>query len=57
MGKGPRGAEFMSKLAFVIAATLAVSSIPARAEEKMIVDMKKMTCGQLTKLGSKISPA
>ena len=41
----------MSKFAFVIAVLLAVSSIPARAEEKMIVDMKKMTCGQLTKLG------
>lgn len=41
----------MSKHAFVVAAMLAVSSMPARAEEKMVVDMKKMTCGQLTKLG------
>ena len=41
----------MSKFAFVIAAVLSVSSIPARAEEKMVVDMKKLTCGQLTKLG------
>jgi acid stress chaperone HdeB len=41
----------MSKFAFIIAAMLAVGSMSARAEEKMIVDMKKMTCGQLTKLG------
>src|SRR3954466_10262720 len=51
MGQAPRGAEFMSKFAFIIAAMLAVGSMSARAEEKMIVDMKKMTCGQLTKLG------
>ena len=41
----------MSKFAFVVAAVLSVSLIPARAEEKMVVDMKKLTCGQLTKLG------
>ena len=41
----------MSKFAFVIAAVLSVSSISARAEEKMVIDMKKLTCGQLTKLG------
>ena len=41
----------MSKFAFVIAAVLLVSSIPARAEQKMVVDMKKLTCSQLTKLG------
>src|SRR3954463_3569659 len=51
MGQAPRGAEFMSKFAFIIAAMLAVGSMSARAEEKMIVDMKKMTCSQLTKLG------
>ena len=41
----------MSKFAFVIAAVLLVSSIPARAEQKMVVDMRKLTCSQLTKLG------
>ena len=41
----------MSKFAFVIAAVLSVSSISARAEQKMVVDMKKLTCSQLTKLG------
>ena len=41
----------MLKFAFVIAAVLSVSSIPARAEQKMVVDMKKLTCSQLTKLG------
>ena len=41
----------MSKFAFVIAAMLAVSAIPALAEEKMVVDMRKLTCSQLIKLG------
>jgi len=41
----------MSRFACIVAATLAVSSIPANAEEKMVVDMRKMTCAQLTKLG------
>jgi acid stress chaperone HdeB len=41
----------MSRLAFTIAAVLAVGAMPARAEEKMVVDMRKLTCGQLTKLG------
>src|SRR6476620_11274366 len=41
----------MSKFAFVIAAILAVSAIPALAEEKMVVDMRKLTCSQLIKLG------
>jgi acid stress chaperone HdeB len=41
----------MSKFAFVIATVLAVSATSARAEEKVVVDMKKMTCSQLTKLG------
>ena len=40
----------MSKLAFVIVAVLSASSIAA-AEEKMVVDMNKLTCGELTKLG------
>src|SRR5262245_13566706 len=41
----------MSKFAFVIAAMLAVGVTSAHAQEKMIVDMRKMTCAQLTKLG------
>ena len=30
---------------------LSLSHLPAVAEEKMVVDMSKMTCGELTKLG------
>ena len=41
----------MSKFAFVIAAVLAFSPVSALAQDKMIVDMKKMTCAQLIKLG------
>ena len=41
----------MSKFAFVTAAMLAVSATSAHAQEKMIVDMKKLSCAQLTKLG------
>jgi acid stress chaperone HdeB len=41
----------MSRFAFVIAAMLAVGVTSAHAQEKMIVDMRKMTCAQLTKLG------
>ena len=41
----------MSKFAFIVAAMLAVSATSALAQDKMIVDMKKMTCAQLTKLG------
>jgi len=41
----------MSRLGFIIAAMLALTAASARAEEKMIVDMKKMTCAKLTKLG------
>jgi hypothetical protein len=41
----------MSKFAFIIAAMLSVSSVSALAEEKMVVDMSKLTCSQLTKLG------
>ena len=40
----------MSRFALVIVAMLSVSST-ALAEEKMVVDMRKLTCGQLTKLG------
>ena len=41
----------MSRVAFIIAVMLSVGVMPARAEEKMVVDMRKLTCGQLTKLG------
>jgi hypothetical protein len=41
----------MSRLAFVVAVLLSVGPGPARAEEKMTVDMSKLTCSQLTKLG------
>ena len=41
----------MSKFAFIVATMLAVSPVSALAQDKMIVDMKKMTCAQLTKLG------
>jgi HdeA/HdeB family len=41
----------MSKIAFIIVAMLSVSSVSAVAEEKMVVDMSKLTCGELTKLG------
>jgi acid stress chaperone HdeB len=41
----------MSKFAFIVATMLAVSPVSALAQDKMIVDMRKMTCAQLTKLG------
>ena len=41
----------MSKFALVIAAMLSVSPVSALAQEKMVVDMRKLTCSQLTKLG------
>ena len=41
----------MSKLALVVVALLSANSIAVAAEEKMVVDMKKMSCGELTKLG------
>ena len=41
----------MSRFVFVIAVMLSVSPVSARAEEKMVVDMGKLTCSQLTKLG------
>ena len=40
----------MSRFAFVVAA-LSLGTISAHAQDKMIVDMRKMTCAQLTKLG------
>jgi HdeA/HdeB family len=41
----------MTRFAFITAAMLSVVSVSARAEEKMTVDMAKLTCSQLTKLG------
>ena len=41
----------MSKFVFVVAAMLAVSATPGHAQEKMIVDMKKLSCAKLTELG------
>ena len=41
----------MSRFAFVIAPMWSVSPVSALAEEKMVVDMRKLTCSPLTKLG------
>jgi hypothetical protein len=41
----------MSKFAIAIVAVLATASIAVAAEEKMVADMNKITCGELTKLG------
>ena len=41
----------MSKFALLIAAAVALGATSARAQDKMIVDFKKLTCAQLTKLG------
>ena len=41
----------MWKFALIIAAMLSAGSTSARAEEKMVVDMRKLTCAQLTRLG------
>ena len=41
----------MSKLVLIVAVMSLVGSGSARAEEKMTVDMSKLTCSQLTKLG------
>lgn len=40
-----------SRIVFVTATMLSVSSVSALAQDKMVVDMKKMTCGQFTRLG------
>lgn len=50
-GKRLREKKSMSRFAFIVAAALAVSPVSARAQEKMVVDMGKLTCSQLTKLG------
>ena len=41
----------MSKSAAIIVAVLSACSIAVATEEKMVVDMNKLTCGELTKLG------
>jgi hypothetical protein len=42
--------EFMSRFPILLAAMLSLTA-PASAEDKMVVDMSKMTCSELTKLG------
>jgi hypothetical protein len=41
----------MSRLLSTIAIALTLGQAPAAAEDKMVVDMSKMTCSELTKLG------
>jgi acid stress chaperone HdeB len=41
----------MTRFALIVAAMLSAGSVPAGAQEKMTVDMSKLTCSQLTKLG------
>lgn len=41
----------MTRALIVIVVALCVSQTPAAAEDKMVVDMGKMTCSELTKLG------
>jgi hypothetical protein len=41
----------MSKFAAIIVAVLSTCSTAVAAEEKMVVDMNNLTCGELTKLG------
>lgn len=41
----------MSKVANVVAVVLVLGATSASAEEKMVVDMRKMTCAKLTQLG------
>src|SRR3569623_912370 len=51
MVRGPAGEKPMSKFAFIVVAVLAASSGSAMAEDKTVVDMRKLTCGESTKLG------
>ena len=37
--------------AMIVVAAMVTWAVPVSAEEKMVVDMGKMTCGELTKLG------
>jgi hypothetical protein len=41
----------MLRLIIVTVAVLSLSQAPATAEEKMVVNMGKLTCSELTKLG------
>ena len=41
----------MTRALITIFVALCVSQTPAAAEDKMVVDMGKMTCSELTKLG------
>jgi HdeA/HdeB family len=41
----------MSKFVVVIVAVFSMASVAMAEEEKMTVDMNKLTCGELTKLG------
>jgi hypothetical protein len=41
----------MQRLFVATAIVLSLGRISSAAEEKMVVDMSKMTCGELTKLG------
>jgi hypothetical protein len=41
----------MQRLLVATAILLSLARSPAAAEEKMVVDMSKMTCSELTKLG------
>jgi hypothetical protein len=41
----------MSKFAAIIVAVLSTCSTAVAAEEKMVVDMNNLTCGELTKTG------
>lgn len=41
----------MPKYVVAMIALLSTASIAVAAEEKMVVDMNKLTCGELTKLG------
>jgi hypothetical protein len=41
----------MSKFVVLIAALLSTASLALAAEEKIVADMNKLTCGELTKLG------
>jgi hypothetical protein len=43
--------EVMLKFAIVIVAAFSTTSVAVAEEEKMTVDMNKLTCGELTKLG------
>jgi hypothetical protein len=41
----------MPRALITVVVALSISHTPVAAEDKMVVDMSKMTCGELTKLG------